>query len=154
LPKPELKKSTSATLILIGAWKLVEALALLFVAIGLHHYFNRDISGPILHLVHVFRMDPDNHFIHKFLTRALSISPQQIREFSLGSFIYAALRLVEGIGLVMRKRWAEYLVVIMTAVFIPLEVYEVFHRFTAIRCGLLVLNIAVVVYLIRNLRKH
>jgi uncharacterized membrane protein (DUF2068 family) len=152
--KPKLKKSTSFALILIGVWKLVEALALLAVAIGLLRYLHRDISGPILHLVHVFRMDPDNRYIHKFLTRVLAISPKQIRELSLGSFVYAVLRLIEGVGLVLRKRWAEYLVVVVTGIFIPLEAYELFHRFTPIRCGVLLVNLGVVVYLARNLRKR
>jgi uncharacterized membrane protein (DUF2068 family) len=153
-PKPKSKKSTSITLVLIGAWKLIEAAALLAVAIGLLRYLHRDISAPILHWVHVLRMDPDNHYIHLFLNKALNISPKQIREFSLGSFIYAGLRLLEGVGLVMRKRWAEYLVVIITAIFIPLEIYELFHRFTLIRLVVLLLNAAVVWYLARNLRRH
>jgi uncharacterized membrane protein (DUF2068 family) len=147
------KRSASITLVLIGAWKLVEAAALLAIAIGLLRYLHRDISGPILHWVRLLRMDPDNHYIHLFLTKALSISPQQIREFSLGSFIYAGLRMIEGVGLVMRKRWAEYLVVIITAIFIPLELYELFHRFTPVRLVVLLLNVAVVLYLARNLRR-
>ena len=152
--KPKPKGSSSVTLVLIGAYKLLEAVALLFVAIGLHRYLHRDISGAILHWVRVLRMDPDNHYIHLFLTKALSISPKQIRDLSLGSFVYAGLRLIEGLGLVMRKRWAEYLVVIITAIFIPLEMYEVFHRFTPIRCGVLLANVAIVWYLARNLRRH
>jgi uncharacterized membrane protein (DUF2068 family) len=44
--------------------------------------------------------------------------------------------------------------VIITAVFIPLEIYELFHRFTPIRCGVLLANVAIVLYLARNLRKH
>ena len=152
MPKP--KKSKPITLVLIGAWKLIEAAALFAVAIGLLRYLHRDISASILHWIHVLRMDPDNHYIHLVLNKALSISPKQIREFSLGSFIYAVLRLIEGIGLVLRKRWAEYLVVIITAIFIPLEIYELFHRFTVIRLAVLLLNAAVVWYLARNLRRH
>jgi uncharacterized membrane protein (DUF2068 family) len=44
--------------------------------------------------------------------------------------------------------------VIITAIFIPLEMYELFHRFTPIRCGVLLANAAVVWYLARNLRRH
>ena len=159
MPKPARTKTrpktaTNVALVLIGAWKLVEALALFSIGVGLHHYLNRDLSGPFLHWVHVLRMDPDNKYIHKFLTRVLAVSPKQIREFSLGSFIYAGLRLIEGVGLVLRKRWAEYLVVIITAIFIPLELYELIHRFTPIRLGVLLLNIVVVLYLARNLRRH
>jgi uncharacterized membrane protein (DUF2068 family) len=99
-------------------------------------------------------MDPDNHYIHLFLNKALNISPKQIREFSLGSFVYAGLRIIEGVGLVLRKRWAEYLVVIITGIFIPLEVYELFRRFTFVRLFVMLLNLAIVWYLARNLRRR
>src|SRR5271170_6443547 len=90
LPKPvrtklKPKKSTSIALVLIGAWKLLEASALLFVAIGLHRYLHRDISGPVVHWIHLLRMDPDNRYIHKLLTKVFAISPRQISELSLGS---------------------------------------------------------------------
>jgi uncharacterized membrane protein (DUF2068 family) len=152
-PKQKLKKSASVALIVIGAWKLIEALALIAIAVGLLHYVHRDISAPILHWVRVLRMDPDNHYIHQVLEKVFSISPKQIRELSLGSLIYAVLRLIEGVGLVLRKRWAEYLVVIVTAIFIPLEAYELFRHFTPIRLAVLLVNAAVVWYLARNLRK-
>ena len=61
---------------------------------------------------------------------------------------------MEGVGLVLRKRWAEYFVIIVTAIFIPLEIYELVQRFTLIRCGLLLANAAIVWYLIRNLRRR
>jgi uncharacterized membrane protein (DUF2068 family) len=153
-PKPKLKKSTSVALVLIGAYKLLEAVALFVAGIGLLRYLHRDISTPILHWIHVLRIDPDNRYIHRVLAKVFSVSPKQLRELSVGSFVYSGLRLVEGAGLVMRKRWAEYFVVIVTAIFIPLEAYELFHRFTAIRLGLLLANAAIVWYLARNLRRH
>jgi uncharacterized membrane protein (DUF2068 family) len=151
--RPPLKRSTTLTLVLIGAYKLVEAAALLAAGIGLLRYVHRDISQPILHWIHVLRMDPGNVYIHRFLAKVFAVSPRQLRELGVGSFIYAALRFTEGIGLVLRKRWAEYLVVIATALFVPLEVYELAHRFTAIRFGLLAANLAIVGYLVWNLRR-
>ena len=60
---------------------------------------------------------------------------------------YAALEGTEGIGLAMRRRWAEYLTVIATGVLIPYEAYEVFHRPSLFKAGALLLNLAVVGYL-------
>jgi uncharacterized membrane protein (DUF2068 family) len=62
-------------------------------------------------------------------------------------FLYAALEATEGVGLAMRRRWAEYLTVVATAVFIPYEAVEVVHRPTVLRVGALVVNVAIVVYL-------
>jgi uncharacterized membrane protein (DUF2068 family) len=153
-PKSKLKTSTSVTLVLIGAYKLLEAIVLFAVGIGLLRYLHRDISAPVLHWVHILRMDPDNRYMHRILAKVFSVSPKQLRELSVGSFVYSGLRFIEGIGLVLRKRWAEYFVIIVTAIFIPLEIYELTRRFTPIRLGLLLANVAIVLYLARNLRRH
>jgi len=66
---------------------------------------------------------------------------------AIGAFAYAVLEGTEGIGLAMRRRWAEYLTVIATGVLIPFEAYEVVNKVTLFRVGALLLNVAVVGYL-------
>jgi uncharacterized membrane protein (DUF2068 family) len=61
---------------------------------------------------------------------------------------YGLLFLTEGTGLLLRKRWAEWLTIIATGSFIPLEVYELVREFTAVRLALLLVNTAVLVFLI------
>ena len=61
--------------------------------------------------------------------------------------LYAALEATEGVGLAMRRRWAEYLTVVATGVLIPFEVIEVVARTTLFRLGALLVNVAIVVYL-------
>jgi len=72
-----------------------------------------------------------------------------LRRISAFGFIYAALDLIEGTGLYLEKTWAEYLTLIITASFLPLEGYEVFHRVTLIRVSLLVINALVFFYLLK-----
>ena len=62
-------------------------------------------------------------------------------------FAYALVEGTEGIGLAMRRRWAEYLIVVATGLLIPYEVWEVIHKVTIFRVGGLLLNVAIVVYL-------
>jgi uncharacterized membrane protein (DUF2068 family) len=66
---------------------------------------------------------------------------------ALAAFAYSLLEGTEGIGLAMRRRWAEYLTVIATGVLIPFEAYEVVNKVTLFRVGALLLNVAVVGYL-------
>ena len=153
-----MKKSTaghgrSAALYLIGVYKLFEGVLLFVAAIGALRLLHRDLAASAMHWIHILRLDPDNHYIHKLLVKIFAVTPRQLELMSAGTFFYATLRLIEGVGLMMRKRWAEYLVVIATAIFIPLEIYELIRRFTMIRLGLLMLNVLIVVYLASNLRK-
>jgi uncharacterized membrane protein (DUF2068 family) len=66
---------------------------------------------------------------------------------ALSAIAYAALEATEGVGLAMRRRWAEYLTVIATGILIPYEAYEVIRRPTLFKVGALALNLAVVGYL-------
>jgi uncharacterized membrane protein (DUF2068 family) len=66
---------------------------------------------------------------------------------AIGAIAYALLEGTEGVGLAMRRRWAEYLTVIATGILIPYEAYEVIHRATLFKVGALLLNLAVVGYL-------
>lgn len=71
----------------------------------------------------------------------------QMTLLAIGAFAYALLEGTEGVGLAMRRRWAEYLTVIATGLLIPFEAYEVVHKVTLFRAGALLLNLAVVGYL-------
>jgi uncharacterized membrane protein (DUF2068 family) len=66
---------------------------------------------------------------------------------AIGAIVYALLEGTEGVGLAMRRRWAEYLTVIATGLLIPYEAYEVIHKVTLFKVGALLLNVAVVGYL-------
>lgn len=65
---------------------------------------------------------------------------------------YALIELIEGVGLWLLKRWAEYFTVVATAAFLPLEIYELSEKITGVRIGALLFNIAAVVYLLLSKR--
>ncbi len=71
---------------------------------------------------------------------------------AVGLLFYGALQLAEGIGLWSLKRWGEYLAVVGTTLFIPLEVYEIVDRPTALKAIALVINVAAVLYLLLSKR--
>jgi uncharacterized membrane protein (DUF2068 family) len=144
----------STTLLFIALFKLTKGILLLIVAIGAHRLLHRDVSNTIAHWVDVLRVDPDNRYIHRLLTRALSVTPAQLKAASAGTFIYSGLLLTEGIGLLLRRRWAEYFTIITTAGLIPLEIYEIVHHLTAAKIVVLAVNVAIVVYLILRVRSH
>ena len=62
--------------------------------------------------------------------------------------VYAALEGTEAVGLWFAKRWAEYLTLVATALFLPLEIWELIHKFTPFKIIAFVINVAVVIYLL------
>jgi uncharacterized membrane protein (DUF2068 family) len=61
---------------------------------------------------------------------------------------YAVLEGLEAVGLWLMRRWAEYLTFIATTLLLPLEIYELTHKLSPLKIVTLILNIAVVVYLL------
>jgi len=94
-------------------------------------------------------LDTGNNFIVLLLLKLLVVIGgfTHTTVLAIGAIAYALLEGTEGVGLAMRRRWAEYLTVIATGVLIPFEAYEVIHKVTLLRVGALLLNLAVVGYL-------
>ena len=149
------KTRDSATgLILIGLFKLLKALALIAVGIGALRFLHKDLAQSAIHWIEVLRVDPDNRFIHSILVKIFRVTPRQLKELSIGTFFYAALLGIEGVGLLMRKHWAEYFTIITTGALLPLEIYELAKHVTIVKLIVLLVNAAIVWYLIVRVRRR
>jgi len=140
-------------LILIAAFKLLKGLALLVVGIAVHMLADKNLVAEAQHWVDLVRVDPHNHYLHLLLEKLTNVDARRLHALSLGTFVYSALFLTEGVGLFLRKRWAEFLTVFSTVALIPLEIYELIHRPTPTRAFLLLVNLAVVAYLVFEIRR-
>src|SRR5437763_10316947 len=138
---------------LIGAFKLFKAALLLLVGIGALRLLHRDLTDVADEWVRRLHLDPGSHALNAVLSRVLLMDARKLRFLGVVTFIYAALYATEGVGLLMARRWAEYLTVITTALLIPLEIYELVRRFTVVRVLVFMVNVAIVVYLIYRLRR-
>jgi len=125
----------------------LKGLVLFAVGIGAARLLHKDMAFEVERWADIFRVDPNNHYIHRLLERFSILDARKLRELSAGTFFYSALLLTEGTGLLLGKRWAEYFTIITTSSFIPLEVYELSKRISWPRLIVLLLNVAVVVYL-------
>jgi uncharacterized membrane protein (DUF2068 family) len=138
---------------LIVVFKLLKGLMLLAVGIGALSLLHENVAAQVSHWIEAFRVDPKNHFIHAFIRKLWAVDDKKLVEVSAGTFFYAALVLTEGIGLALHKKWAEYFTIFVTASLIPLEVYELVHKFSFMKIAVIAINVAVVVYLALGLRE-
>jgi uncharacterized membrane protein (DUF2068 family) len=88
------------------------------------------------------------HGILHQIDKLFSLESSTIRLFGVAVAIYAIVEGLEAVGLWYAKRWAEYLTLIVTASFLPIEVYELAHRLTVFKVIAIVINVAVVAYLL------
>jgi uncharacterized membrane protein (DUF2068 family) len=146
--------ATPRAIRLIAVFKLFKGLVLFAVGMGAVRLLHKDLAFEVERWADIFRVDPNNYFIHRLLEKFSFLDDRKLRELSVGTFFYSALLLTEGIGLWLGKRWAQYFTIITTSSLIPLEVYGLTKRVSAPKLVVLLLNVAVVVYLVIEVRRN
>jgi uncharacterized membrane protein (DUF2068 family) len=132
-------------LLTIGLFKLAEAVFFFLVGAGAIH---RDLGDSAVRLAERLRIDPDGRLVSYVIDHLDAITAQRLKQIGVATFFYAALRVTEGVGLVMEQVWAEYLTVGVTTAFLPWEVYEIARRPDWVRVCLLLANLVVLAYLV------
>ncbi|MGN6160997.1 MAG: DUF2127 domain-containing protein [Marmoricola sp.] len=137
--------------------RLVRAVLLTALAYGIHRFDNaRDavsktfqtylpLLKPLADRLHIDLQDAGPV---RLAEKALAQPHSTLELVVLGVAAYAALQYAEGIGLWLLKRWGEYVAVVGTSAFVPLEVYELVDKMTWFKLILLIVNVAAVVYLV------
>jgi len=146
-------KSHSRGLLLIAVFKIFKGLALVAVGIGALRLLHKDVAAETERWIELLRVDPHNHYIQRVLEKLPLLDARKLKELSVGTFFYSALFLTEGIGLALRKRWAEYFTIVSTSLFIPLEIYELIKHASLAKAILLLANAGIVAYLVMELRR-
>ena len=138
---------------LIGVGKLLKAAVLFAAAYALRYLrHSDDLREQLVDWARAIHVDPEGAHLRRTIERVTALPPGHIHFAAIAMFVYACLFSTEGVGLILRKRWGEYVTVGITSLLLPLEVYELFepgHRVAKI--VVLVLNLAILAYLIWNL---
>ena len=134
--------------------KVASGLLLVAAGFGIFRLLNRDLGTEVEHVVTRLHLDPENRLVHEAVSRVSGIKREQLKGLGIGTFFYALLHLVEGTGLILVRPWAEYLTVVATSVFLPLEIYEIFEKPTMVRFGIFFINVAILIYIVVKIRQQ
>jgi uncharacterized membrane protein (DUF2068 family) len=138
----------------IAALKIVKGLLLLLVGIGALSLIHPRWAETFTNWANALQVNVHRRIVQQWLVEIGLVRPREKAVIAAVSFFYSALLLTEGIGLFMQQVWAEYMTALITASFIPIEVYELARRTTPSRVLLLVINLVVVAYLVMRLSQR
>jgi uncharacterized membrane protein (DUF2068 family) len=141
-------------MVLIAGFKAVKGMLLLIIGLGLLRLVHADIATLFSQFLETLHLNSDSHMLHTLVLKVDPLQPRSILTMSVMTMAYAVLLLIEALGLWFERSWAAYLTVASTSLFLPFELYELVARVTALRIGVFLLNLAIVIYLIRQLRQH
>lgn len=130
---------------------LIEAFkgAIVFlVGFGLLSFLGRDAEDFAERLVNRLHLDPTHHYPAIFIQAMADLNNTRLWLIAGFAALYATVRFFEAYGLWHARRWAEWFAALSGAIYIPVEIYELAHRASWLKLGVLVVNLAIVGYMV------
>ena len=138
----------------IAVFKFVTALFVIATGFGLLEFYDPGVTKVLFRLAHELPYAFEQKLVREAIAFLSGISPRRMQIIAAATFVYAALFLVEGVGLWMGLVWAEVLTIIATSSLIPVEIFELHRHTTVTRVLVLVANVSIAGYLIWRLRRE
>jgi len=139
---------------LVALERTVRGLLLLAAGIYLLAKAGSNFGDIADHVARRLELDPRRPFIRHLIAKLGHLRRHEVQVFGAGAIGYGLLELVEGGGLLMRKRWAEWLTVLATSLLVPFEAYELVRHPSVLKAAGVVVNILIVAYLVRVVRRR
>jgi uncharacterized membrane protein (DUF2068 family) len=139
---------------IIALERAVRGLLLLAAGVYLLLHLNSDFGGLAERVIRSIELDPKRPLLHRIVAYLHHLHASQLRIAATFALGYGLLELVEGTGLWLDQLWAEYLTVIATSLLIPFELYELVRHPSVWKAGGIIVNVAIVIYLIHLLRQR
>jgi uncharacterized membrane protein (DUF2068 family) len=136
----------------IALYKLVKVLLLLALAYGEVRLSDASLTAKLVTWASARPLGLEHKVVTWLLEWFSGLSASRVHALRMVTLAYAAVFTLEGIGLWMHKRWAEWLTTIITASLIPLEVWELFHAPNLGKAAVVVANVAIVIILVWHVR--
>jgi uncharacterized membrane protein (DUF2068 family) len=152
LSVPRISTTESTFVRVIAIFKLVKCVLFICSALAISRIVRLGVDDAVASWLAVLHIDPQSHWLQWLLAKASGVSHDTFRLVAAGSFLYAAIYLIEGIGLWLDRPWAEWLTIVGSLCLVPVEIYEIYERVTPVRIGILVINLIIVAFLIHHVR--
>ena len=138
----------SGGFVVIIVFKYFKAAIFLLVGLAALHLARLPATPTIPQLARLFRVSAENELIRRLAAVVAEITPGQAIEFGVVSLFVAAVFATEATLLVSRIWWSTYFTILLTALGVPLEIYEILRRPLGLRrYVLLAANLAILLYL-------
>jgi uncharacterized membrane protein (DUF2068 family) len=138
----------------IALYKLVKVLLLLALAYGEVRLSDATLTAKLVTWASARPLGLEHKVVTWLLEWFSGLSAPRVHALRMVTLAYAAVFAVEGIGLWLHKRWAEWMTTIITASLIPLELWELFHAPNLGKAAVVLANVAIVIVLIWHVRSR
>ena len=132
----------------IAIFEMVKGVLGLIVGITLTFLLHSNLTAIAEQILDVLHVDASGHFAQMFVEKVSHINESNILVVIIIAFVYTLVRMIEGYGLWHLRPWAEWFAIISGGIYLPFEIYEIFHKPSILKFAILLGNILIVLYLI------
>lgn len=133
----------------IAIYKAVKTVGLILIATAAFHLYKTQNFDELVHWLEHLSLADSNSLRWKLVQALEDMGPNKFVAIGIVALAYAAIFATEGIGLWLRKYWAEWFTVFATGSLVPVELYETMHNFSWLKLAAMISNILIVIYLVR-----
>ena len=133
---------------IVALFEGAKGVLVLVVGFGLLSFIHKDLHEAAMRLVKHIHLNPASHYPQIFLDLTEHVNDTRLWSLAIAAFMYFVVRMIEAVGLWLKKTWAEWFAVLTGGMYIPVEVFEVVRSVTWPRVTVLVVNLGVVSYLL------
>ena len=146
--------AASRTLRGVAIFEAAKGLLVLLGGIGLFELIHHNVQHMAEQLIAHTHLNPANGYPRIFLDLASKITDGKLFVLAFFALAYALIRLAEAYGLWFERRWAQWLGAISGSIYVPIEIYELFHQASTMKFVALVVNLSIVIFLARRLAQQ
>jgi uncharacterized membrane protein (DUF2068 family) len=138
----------------VAAIEAAKGLVVLLAGFGLFSLLHRDVQQFAETLVRHAHLNPASHTPRVFIEYAGRLDDARLQQLAAAALAYSAVRLVEAYGLWFERMWGEGFAAASGAIYLPFELRELIHRPSLLSACLLLVNLAVVLFMVYSLRRR
>jgi uncharacterized membrane protein (DUF2068 family) len=131
----------------IAVFEAIKGVLVLAVGFGVWKLRHRDLDDFVDRIVSFLHLNPEGHLSNIFLKAADHLTEKNLVLVAIGTLVYSIIRFAEAYGLWRARAWAEWFALISGTIYVPFEIHALMHHPNPIKWGILVINIAIVLYM-------
>jgi len=132
----------------VASLEALKGALVLVAGFGLLSMVHHDLQTLAENLVRLSHVNPARHYPRVFIEAASNLNDSRLMLMAALAFLYACVRFVEAYGLWRLRAWAEWFAILSGAIYLPVEIYELFKRATCLKGLVFLINAGIVAYLL------
>jgi uncharacterized membrane protein (DUF2068 family) len=121
---------------------------------GLFSLMHRDAEHVADLLSRRLHLNPAKEHARIFLELLSNLSSTRLWLFAALALTYSCVRFIEAYGLWRKRAWAKWFAALSGAIYVPFELYELYLGPTRLKLAALIINLAVVAYMVHSIRSN